>query len=70
MQFSFENMALAWALRDLRMTTVLIGASRPEQVEDCAGALANLHFEDKELSEIDQHAVDSDINLWAKSSSF
>ena len=52
------------------MTTALIGASRPEQVEDCAGALANLHFEDKELAEIDQHAVDSDINLWSKSSSF
>ena len=41
---SLAQMALAWALRDPRMTTVLIGASRPEQVEDCAGALANLHF--------------------------
>jgi L-glyceraldehyde 3-phosphate reductase len=67
---SLAQMALAWALRDPRMTTALIGASRPEQVEDCAGTLANLHFEDKELSEIDQHAVDSDINLWSKSSSY
>ena len=67
---SLAQMALAWVLRDPRMTTALIGASRPEQVEDCIGALANLHFEDKELSEIDQHAVDSDINLWSKSSSF
>ena len=36
------------------MTTALIGASRPEQVDDCVGALANLHFEDKELAEIDR----------------
>jgi L-glyceraldehyde 3-phosphate reductase len=67
---SLAQMALAWAMRDSRMTTVLIGASRPEQVEDCVGALTNLNFEDKELSDIDQHAIDSDINLWSTSSSY
>ena len=67
---SLAQMALAWVLRDPRMTTALIGASRPEQVEDCVGALANLHFDDKELLEIDRYAVDSDINLWSASSSY
>jgi L-glyceraldehyde 3-phosphate reductase len=65
---SLAQMALAWVLSDPRMTTALIGASRPEQVEDCAGALANLHFDAKELIEIDKHAVDSNINLWSASS--
>ena len=65
---SLAQMALAWVLSDPRMTTALIGASRPEQVEDCAGALANLHFDANELIEIDKHAVDSNINLWSASS--
>ena len=51
---SLAQMALAWVLRDPRMTTALIGASRPEQIEDCAGALANLHFDAAELAEIDR----------------
>ena len=67
---SLAQMAIAWILRDPRMTTALIGASRPEQVEDCVGALANLHFDDIELSEIDQYAVDSNVNLWSASSSY
>jgi L-glyceraldehyde 3-phosphate reductase len=67
---SLAQMAIAWVLRDPRMTTALIGASRPEQVEDCVGALANLHFDDIELSEIDQYAVDSNVNLWSASSSY
>lgn len=67
---SLAQMAIAWVLRDRRMTTALIGASRPEQVEDCVGALANLHFDDIELSEIDQYAVDSKVNLWSASSSY
>jgi L-glyceraldehyde 3-phosphate reductase len=67
---SLAQMAIAWVLRDPRMTTALIGASRPEQVEDCVGALANLRFDDKELLELDRYAVDSNVNLWSKSSSY
>lgn len=66
---SLAQMAIAWVLRDPRMTTALIGASRPEQVEDCVGALANLHFDDNELLEVDRYAVDSNVNLWSASSS-
>lgn len=61
-------MALAWVLRKGRVTSALIGASRPEQIEDCVGALANLEFSPSELAEIDAHARDADINLWARSS--
>ena len=50
------------------MTSVLVGASRPEQVDDSVGALANLSFTADELSEIDKYAIDSDLNLWAESS--
>jgi L-glyceraldehyde 3-phosphate reductase len=64
---SLAQMALAWVLRKGRVTSALIGASRPEQVEDCVGALNNLAFSDAELAEIDQYARDSDINLWAAS---
>jgi L-glyceraldehyde 3-phosphate reductase len=64
---TLAQMALAWVLRGGRVTTALIGASRPEQVEDCVGALKNLDFTDAELSEIDAHARDADINLWAAS---
>jgi L-glyceraldehyde 3-phosphate reductase len=66
---TLAQMAIAWVLRDPRLTTALIGASRPEQVEDCVGALANLNFDKSELAEIDIHAVDSNLNLWATSSS-
>lgn len=64
---TLAQMALAWVLRGGRVTTALIGASRPEQVEDCVGALKNLDFSDAELAEIDTHARDADINLWAAS---
>ena len=50
-----------------RVTSALIGASRPEQVEDCVGALKNLDFSDAELAEIDNYAREADINLWAAS---
>ena len=60
-------MALAWVLRNGRVTSALIGASRPEQVEDCVGALANQQFSADELAEIDRYAKDADINLWARS---
>jgi L-glyceraldehyde 3-phosphate reductase len=65
---SLAQMALAWTLRDPRVTSTLIGASSVEQLEANVGALERLDFSADELSEIDAHAVDSDINLWAASS--
>jgi L-glyceraldehyde 3-phosphate reductase len=65
---SLAQMALAWVLRDGGITTALIGASKPEQVIDCAGAISNLTFTADELSQIDLISTDQDINLWAKSS--
>jgi L-glyceraldehyde 3-phosphate reductase len=61
---SLAQMALAWALRDPRLTTVLIGASSVRQLEQNVGALENLAFTDDELAAIDQHAVDSGVDLW------
>jgi L-glyceraldehyde 3-phosphate reductase len=61
-------MALAWTLRDPRMTSTLVGASSVAQLESNLAALDNLHFSDDELAEIDQYATESDINLWATSS--
>lgn len=65
---TLAQMALAWVLRGEGITTALIGASKPSQVIDCAGAVSNLEFTEAELSEIDAHASEKDINLWAKSS--
>ena len=64
---TLAQMALAWVLRKGRITTALIGASRPEQIEDCVGALKNRDFTDAELAEIDKYARDADVNLWAAS---
>jgi L-glyceraldehyde 3-phosphate reductase len=61
-------MALAWTLRDPRMTSTLVGASSVAQLEANVAALDNLDFTDEELVEIDQYATESDINLWAASS--
>jgi L-glyceraldehyde 3-phosphate reductase len=61
---SLAQMALAWALRDPRLTTVLIGASSVGQLEQNVGALDRLDFTDDELAAIDRHAVDSGIDLW------
>ncbi len=61
------QMALAWVLRDERVTSTLIGASSVEQLETNLGTLENLDFSDDELAAIDEHAVDGGINLWAKS---
>ena len=61
---SLAQMALAWALRDARVTTVLIGASSVAQLDQNLGALNNLEFNDDELWAIDEHAVDSGIDLW------
>jgi L-glyceraldehyde 3-phosphate reductase len=61
---SLAQMALAWALRDSRVTSVLVGASSTRQLEQNVGALQNLDFEDTELARIERHAVDSGIDLW------
>ena len=61
------QMALAWVLRDERMTTTLIGASSVKQLESNLGAVQNLDFTGDELERIDQHAKDAGINLWAES---
>ncbi|KXJ31572.1 MULTISPECIES: L-glyceraldehyde 3-phosphate reductase [Pseudomonas] len=66
---SLAQLALAWTLRDPRITSALIGASRPEQIVENVAALDNLSFTAEELAEIDTHAVEGDINLWAKPSS-
>jgi L-glyceraldehyde 3-phosphate reductase len=64
---TLAQMAIAWVLRDGGITTALIGASRPSQVEDCVGAIRNLDFTHEELAEIDRHADEENINLWALS---
>ncbi|SHM54487.1 L-glyceraldehyde 3-phosphate reductase [Rhizobacter sp. OV335] len=66
---SLAQMALAWVLRDPRVTTALIGASRPEQLRENVAALARLDFSAQELAEIDRHAQDGGLDLWARSSS-
>ncbi len=66
---SLAQLALAWALRDPRITSALIGASSVEQLEANVAALDKLELSDDELAEIDRHAVDSGINLWERSSS-
>lgn len=64
---TLAQMALAWVLRGGRVTSALIGASRPSQIEDCLGALANREFSAEELSEIDKYARDGNVNIWAAS---
>jgi L-glyceraldehyde 3-phosphate reductase len=65
---SLAQLALAWTLRDPRVTTTLIGASSVAQLEDNVAALGNLDFTPEELAAIDAHAVEGGINLWARSS--
>ena len=65
---SLAQLALAWTLRDPRVTSALIGASRPEQIVENVGALSNLAFSPEELALIDRHAVEGGINLWEKPS--
>lgn len=64
---TLAQMALAWVLRRKEVTTALIGASRPEQVTDCVGALDNLSFSAEELATIDTYAQEANINIWAQS---
>jgi L-glyceraldehyde 3-phosphate reductase len=61
---SLAQMALAWTLRDPRMTSTLLGASSVQQLEDNVAALDRLDFADEELAEIDRYATEADINLW------
>ncbi|ENK6897732.1 L-glyceraldehyde 3-phosphate reductase [Escherichia albertii] len=65
---SMAQMALSWLLKDERVTSVLIGASRPEQVEENVQAINNLTFSAEELAQIDQHIADGELNLWQASS--
>ncbi|KWK22093.1 L-glyceraldehyde 3-phosphate reductase [Burkholderia stagnalis] len=65
---SLAQMALAWVLRNGRVTSALIGASRAEQVRENIGALKNLTFSAEEIAEIDRDATEGGINLWEKPS--
>jgi L-glyceraldehyde 3-phosphate reductase len=66
---TLAQMAIAWTLRDPRVTSTLLGASSVEQLEDKVGALERLDFSAGELDEIDRYAQEGGINLWAESSS-
>jgi L-glyceraldehyde 3-phosphate reductase len=65
---SLAQLALAWTLRDPRITSTLIGASSVEQLEQNVASLERLDFDDSELAEIDRYAEDAGINLWEPSS--
>jgi L-glyceraldehyde 3-phosphate reductase len=65
---SLAQLALSWTLRDPRVTSTLVGASSVAQLEDNVQALRNLAFDDQELAEIDRHAKEGGINIWAASS--
>lgn len=65
---TMAQMALSWLLKDERVTSVLIGASRPEQLEENVQALKNLRFSEEELIRIDKHVADGELNLWQASS--
>ena len=65
---TLAQLALAWTLRDPRVTSTLIGASSVEQLEANVAALDKLDFSEDELAEIDQYATEADINIWAASS--
>jgi L-glyceraldehyde 3-phosphate reductase len=66
---SLAQLALAWALRDERVTSLVIGASRVDQLEENVAALDHLDFTGEELAEIDRFAVDADVDLWAEARS-
>jgi L-glyceraldehyde 3-phosphate reductase len=65
---SLAQMAIAWVLRDERVTSALLGASSVGQLEQNVAALERLDFTPEELAEIDRHAVEGEVNLWASSS--
>ena len=66
---TLAQLALAWALRDPRMTSLVIGASSVAQLEANVAALDDLELSADELAAVDRHATDADVNLWAPSSS-
>jgi L-glyceraldehyde 3-phosphate reductase len=66
---TLAHMAIAWTLRDSRVSSALIGASSVGQLDNNVAALQRLDFGPEELAEIDQYATDSAINIWARSSS-
>jgi L-glyceraldehyde 3-phosphate reductase len=61
---SLAQMAIAWVLRDKRITSALIGARNVEQLNNSLDALKTLQFTDSELNEIDRHAQDGAIDIW------
>jgi L-glyceraldehyde 3-phosphate reductase len=61
---TLAQMAVAWVLRDERVTSALVGVSRVEQLEELVGAVDRLEFSDDELAEIDRYALEGGINLW------
>ena len=63
---TLAQMALAWVLRDPRMTSTLVGASSVKQLEDNVAAVQRLEFSSDELAEIDRYAVESGVDLWAE----
>ncbi|GAA3608467.1 L-glyceraldehyde 3-phosphate reductase [Agrococcus terreus] len=65
---TLAQLALAWVLRDARISSVLIGASRTEQLDDIVACLRSPELTDDELAEIDQHAKDGGLNIWSASS--
>jgi len=65
---SLAQMAVAWTLRDSRVTSTLLGASSAEQLRETSAAVQNTAFSDDELAAIDEYAVDGDVNLWAAQS--
>lgn len=65
---SLAQLAVAWTLRDERVTTTLLGASSARQLQETAAAVTNLAFTEAELAEIDTYAIDADINLWGAQS--
>ena len=66
---SLAQMAIAWTLRDSRVTSTLLGASSASQLQESVAALDNLEFTSDELAQIDKYAVDSDVDLWSESTS-
>ena len=64
---TLAQMAIAWVLRGGRVTSALIGASKPQQITDCVAALGNPEFTKAELAEIDKYAEIANVNLWAQS---
>jgi len=67
---SLAQMAVAWTLRDPRVTTTLVGASSAEQLRETVGAVGNLEFSESEIAAIDAFAGEGGIDLWRQQSRF